>query len=123
MAKAAPKVTKQAKLHIRKGDNVRVLSGKDRGKEGRVMAIVKKTNRYNNEVQYRAIVEGLNMVTKNNRPDEKNPQGSVIQVEASLHVSKLMLVEPKTGKPVRIGRKKTDNGWVRVSKKSGEIIK
>lgn len=122
MAKASVAPKKQ-KLHVRKGDTVRIISGKERGKEGRIQQIVTKKNIHNLEVQYRAIVEGMNMVTKNRRPDQQNPQGSVIQTEASIHISKLMLLDPKSGKPTRIGRTKTAKGWVRVSKKSGEIIK
>lgn len=104
------------KLHIKKGDTVRVLSGRDRGKEGRVQVIIKK--------DYRAIVEGMNMVTKHRKPDQSNPQGSVVELEAPIHISNLMIVDPKTGEPTRVGRVKNENGkgWVRVSKKSGEII-
>ena len=102
------------KLHIKKGDTVRVLSGQDRGKEGRVQVIYKKDQR--------AIVEGMNMVTKHRKPDQNNPQGSIVQLEAPIHVSNLMLVDPKSGEPTRIGRIKTEKGWVRVSKKTGEII-
>lgn len=122
MAKAS-ETPKKPKLHVRKGDTVRVISGKSRGKQGRIQQIVSKKNIYNNQVQYRAIVEGLNLVTKNRRPDQQNPQGSVVQLEASIHISKLMLLDPKSGKPTRIGRQKTDKGWVRISKASGEIIK
>lgn len=102
------------KLHIKKGDTVRVLSGKNRGQEGRVQVVIKKDQR--------AIVEGINMVTKHRKPDQNNPQGSIVEVEAPIHVSKLMVVDPKSGQPTRIGRQKTEKGWVRVSKKSGEII-
>ena len=102
------------KLHIKKGDTVRVLSGRDRGREGRVQVVYKKDQR--------AIVEGMNMVTKHRKPDLNNPQGSVVQLEAPIHISNLMLVDPKSGEPTRIGRTKTDKGWVRVSKKTGEII-
>lgn len=121
MAKASPIQTKKPKLHIRKGDMVRVLSGKDRGTDGRVMGIVKKRNIHNNEITYKAIVEGKNMVTRHRKPDAQNPQGSILKTEAGIHLSKLMLLEK--GKPTRIGRTKTEKGWVRVSKKTGEIIK
>jgi large subunit ribosomal protein L24 len=92
------------------------LSGRDRGKEGRVQVINKK--------DYRAIVEGMNMVTKHRKPDQNNPQGSIIQTEAAIHISNLMLVDPSSRQPTRVGRVKNENGkgWVRVSKKTGEII-
>ena len=67
-----------------------------------------------------AIVEGLNIVTKHKKPDNKNPQGSIVEIEAGIHISSLMLIEPKTGKGTRVGRTKTDEGWVRVSKKPEE---
>ena len=111
------------KLHIKKGDTVKVLSGKDRGKTGRELEIVYKRDPRANAYISKAIVEGANMATKHRRPDSKNPQGSIVEVEAPLHVAKLALVESRTGKTTRIGRKKTENGWVRYSKKTGEIIK
>ena len=108
------KNNKPHKLHIKKGDTVRVLSGRDRGKEGRVQVIFKKDQR--------AIVEGMNMVTKHRKPDQNNPQGSVVELEAPIHISNLMLVHQ--GEPTRIGRVRNEKGkgWVRVSKKTGEII-
>lgn len=111
------------KLNIKKGDTVKVLSGSEKGKEGRVLRILHKLDKRTNTYISRAIIEGMNMVTKHRQPDQKNPQGSRVEVEAAIHISKLMLVEPKTGKPTRVGKKKTANGWVRVSKKTGEIIK
>jgi len=111
------------KLHIKKGDQVTVISGREKGKTGRVLKIEHKRDKRTDVVQSRAIVEGLNIVTKHKKPDNKNPQGSIVTMEAGIHVSNLMLIEPKTGKVTRVGRKKTDNGWVRVSKKTGEIIK
>ncbi|MEM8898638.1 MAG: 50S ribosomal protein L24 [Bacteroidota bacterium] len=108
--------TKNIKLHIRKGDTVRVLSGRDRGKEGEVMVVMPKEGK--------AIVQGINMVSKHTRPNQQNPNGGILQQEAPINVSKLMLIDPKTKQPTRIGRVKNENGkgWVRVSKKSGEII-
>jgi large subunit ribosomal protein L24 len=117
------KNNQQPKLHVKKGDEVRVISGKERGKTGKVLVISHKKDKYTGEVQSRAIVEGLNLVTKHRKPDQQNPQGSIVETEGTIHVSNLMLLDPKSNKPVRIGRKKTDNGWVRISKKSGEIIK
>ena len=105
-----------AKLHIKKGDTVYVNSGEDKGKTGRVLKVLVKENR--------AIVEGVNMASKSTKPSAKNPQGGIVKQEASLHVSKLNLIDPKSGKPTRISIKiKEDGSKVRVSKKSGEEIK
>ena len=105
-----------AKLHVKKGDTVYVNSGEDKGKTGRVLKVLVKENR--------AIVEGVNMVSKSTKPSAKNPQGGIVKQEASLHVSKLNLIDPKSGKPTRISIKiKEDGSKVRVSKKSGEEIK
>ncbi|MDE6513361.1 MAG: 50S ribosomal protein L24 [Muribaculaceae bacterium] len=105
-----------SKLHIKKGDNVYVNSGEDRGKQGRVLSVdVKKQ---------RAIVEGLNMVSKAMRPNAQHPNGGIVKMEAPIHVSNLNLVDPKTGKPTRVGHKiNADGKKVRVAKKSGEEIK
>ena len=86
-----------AKLHIKKGDTVYVNSGEDKGKTGRVLKVLVKKNR--------AIVEGINMVSKSTKPSAKNPQGGIVKQEASIHISNLNPVDPKTGKPARIGRK------------------
>lgn len=116
------KFNEQPKLHVKKGDDVMVISGRERGKTGKVLRIVHKKDKYTGDVQHRAIVEGANMVVKHKKPDQQNPQGAKIEMEAAIHISNLMLLDPKTKTPTRIGRKKTENGWVRVSKKSGEII-
>lgn len=104
------------KLHIRKGDTVRILSGADRGKEGKVLRMMPATQR--------AIVEGMNIITKHMRPSQQNPDGGIVEQEAPIHIAKLMLIDPKTKQPTRTGRKvnETGKGWVRVSKKSGEIV-
>lgn len=118
------KFNTRTKLHIKKGDEVKVLSGKDRGKTGKVLVIVHKTDKKTGTIQSRAIVEGMKKVTKHRRPDQQNPQGGIIETESSIHISNLQLVDPKTKEATRIGRKRNENGkgWVRVSKKSGEII-
>ncbi len=105
------------KLHIKKDDMVRVISGADKGKEGRVMQVF--------PAKQRAIVEGVRVVIKHQRPSQENPDGGRIEQEATIHVSNLMLIDPSTKEPTRIGRKPNENGkgWVRYSKKSGEIIK
>jgi large subunit ribosomal protein L24 len=103
------------KLHIKKGDTVRVLSGNDRKKEGVVLKVYPQA--------YRAVVEGVHIVSKHRKPTTKNPQGSIVKVEAPVHVSNLMLVNPTTGKPTRIGRKINDTGKLqRYSKTTGEFI-
>lgn len=105
-----------AKLHIKKGDIVYVLSGDDKGKTGRVLSVQVKINR--------AVVEGVNIVSKSTKPSAKYPQGGIVKIEAPVHISNLNLVDPKSGKPTRIGRKLNDAGkLVRYSKKSGEEIK
>ena len=105
-----------AKLHIKKGDIVSVLAGDDKGKTGRVLSVQVKKNR--------AIVEGVNIVSKSTKPSAKFPQGGIVKIEAPVHISNLNLVDPKSGKPTRIGRKLNDAGkLVRYSKKSGEEIK
>ena len=104
------------KLHIKKGDNVIVIAGNSKGKQGRVLEIIKKKNR--------AIVEEVNRVSKHTKPNADNPQGGIIKKEASIHISNLLVVDPSTGKATRIGRRLNDkNKLVRYAKKSGEEIK
>ena len=106
----------QKKLHIKKGDTVVVISGNNKGSKGRVLEIIRKTDR--------AIVEGVNMIKKHTKPNAETPQGGIVEREAPVHISNLMLVDPKTGKPTRVSRKVNDDGKiVRISKKSGEEIK
>ena len=102
------------KIHIKKGDLVQIISGSSKGKQGEVLEVNLKT--------YRALVKGQNMVKKHTKASENNP-GGINEIEAPLHISNLMLVDPKSGKPTRIGRKEVDGSNVRYSKKSGEIIK
>ncbi len=104
------------KFHVKKGDTVYVNSGESRGKQGRVLEVIRKKDR--------AIVEGVNIISKHQKPNAESPQGGIIKKEAAVHISNLMLVDPKTGKPTRIGRRKNADGkLVRYSKKSGEEIK
>lgn len=104
-----------SKLHIRKGDEVIVLAGDDRGRKGKVLKVL--------VAKQRALVEGVNMVSKSMKPSAKNPQGGIVKQEAPIHVSNLSLIDPKSGKATRVGMKKTDDGKkVRVAKKSGEVI-
>jgi len=104
------------KLHIRKGDIVMVISGDSRGQQGKVLVVDSKKEK--------AIVEGINLVTKHSKPNAKQPQGGIIKKESPIHVSNLMVID-SSGKATRVGRKvdaKT-NKLVRYSKKSGEVIK
>lgn len=105
-----------SKLHIKKGDTVYVNAGESKGKTGRVLKVLVE--------KQRAIVEGVNMVSKSTKPSAKNPQGGIVKQEAPIHISNLNVVDPKSGEPTRIGRKVgADGKLVRVSKKSGEEIK
>ena len=104
-----------SKLHIKKGDIVYVNTGGDKGKTGRVLRVFVE--------KQRAIVEGLNMVSKHTKPNAKSPQGGIEKKEAAIHISNLNVVDPKTGKPTRVGRKEVDGKLVRYAKKSGEEIK
>jgi large subunit ribosomal protein L24 len=104
------------KLHIKKGDLVFVNSGEYKGQQGKVLEVLVD--------KYRAIVEGVNLVSKHTKPNAKQPQGGIIKKEAPIHISNLMLVDPSSGKPTRIGRRLSEKGkLVRYSKKSGEELK
>ena len=105
------------KLHIKKGDAVIVISGEYKGHQGKVLEIIPD--------KLRAIVEGVNMVSKHTKPNSENPQGGIIKKESSIHISNLLLVDPSSGEATRIGRKidEKTNKLVRYSKKSGEVIK
>ena len=104
------------KLHIRKGDSVKVLAGDDKGKTGKVLEVLIDDNR--------AIVEGINVVTKHTKPSAGKPEGGIKKTEASLHISNLMLIDPASGKATRIGRKlNSKNKLQRYAKKTGELIK
>ncbi|MBD8998001.1 MAG: 50S ribosomal protein L24 [Prevotella sp.] len=105
-----------SKLHIKKDDTVIVLAGEDKGKTGKVLKVLVEKNR--------AIVEGVNIVSKSAKPSAKNPQGGIVKMEAPIHISNLSLIDPKSGKATRVAVKKTDDGKkVRIAKKSGEEIK
>lgn len=103
------------KLHVKKGDTVRVLSGNDRKKEGVVLKVYPQT--------YRAVVTGVHIVSRHRKPTTKYPQGGIFRVEAPVHLSNLMVINPATGNPTRIGRKINDAGKLqRYSKTTGEFI-
>ena len=104
------------KYHIKKGDNVMVIAGDSRGKQGRVLEVLSKSEK--------AIVEGVNLMSKHTKPNAAHPQGGIVKKEAPVHISNLKLIDSSTGLAVRVGRKLNDKGLlVRVSKKSGEEIK
>ncbi len=104
------------KLHIKKGDTVFVNAGNDRGKTGKVLEILTDKDR--------AIVEGINMVSKHTKPNAKHPQGGIIKQEAGIHISNLQVVDPSKGGATKVGRRMNDKGkLVRYAKKSGEEIK
>ena len=102
------------KIHIKKGDTVYVNAGNDKGKTGKVLTVIPDKDR--------AIVEGINMVSKHTKPNSKQPQGGIIKQEASIHISNLNLIDPKSGKATRVGYRMDGDKKVRYAKKSGEEI-
>ena len=106
-----------SKLHIKKGDTVKVIAGNSKGQEGKIIEVL--------VAKSRALVEGVNMVSKHTKPNAANPQGGIVKQEASIHISNLMVVDPKSGEATSIGRKLDEKTGklTRYSKKSGEVIK
>ncbi len=104
----------QGKLKLRKGDQVVVRTGTYKGEKGEVLEVL--------PMQYKAIVEGVNIVKKHQRPTNES-EGGIKEIPAPIHLSNLMLVDPSTGEPTRIGRREEEGKLVRYSKKSGETIK
>ena len=104
-----------SKLHIKKDDTVIVLTGSDKGKTGKVLKVLVK--------EERAVVEGINIVSKSAKPSAKYPQGGIVKQEAPIHISNLSLIDPKSGKPTRVAIKREGKKVVRIAKKSGEEIK
>ncbi len=103
------------KFHVKKGDLVKVISGNSKGKEGKITQMLVE--------EQRAIVEGVNLVTKHLKPTAKNPNGSIEKREASIHLSNLMVVDPSNGKPTRVGRKLNAEGKLqRYSKKTNTFL-
>ncbi|WP_428910399.1 50S ribosomal protein L24 [Niallia sp. Krafla_26] len=101
-------------MHVKTGDKVMVISGKDKGKTGVILASFPKKNR--------VLVEGVNIVKKHSKPSQVNPQGGIINQEAPIHVSNVMPIDPKSGEPTRVGVKVVDGKKVRYAKKSGEVL-
>jgi large subunit ribosomal protein L24 len=101
-------------MHVKKGDKVQVISGKDKGKQGVILESFPKKDR--------VLVEGVNIVKKHSKPSQVNPQGGIISQEAPIHVSNVMPLDPKSSTPTRVGYKDVDGKKVRVAKKSGEVL-
>ncbi|TCT21087.1 LSU ribosomal protein L24P [Melghiribacillus thermohalophilus] len=101
-------------MHVKKGDKVKVISGKDKGKTGTILEAYPKKDR--------VLVEGINMVKKHSKPSQENPQGGILTMEAPIHVSNVMPIDPKTGEPTRVGYEIRDGKKVRIAKKSGEPL-
>jgi large subunit ribosomal protein L24 len=101
-------------MHVKKCDKVVVISGKDKGKQGEVLAAFPKKDR--------VLVEGVNVVKKHSKPSQVNPQGGIVSQEAPIHVSNVMPLDPKSGEPTRVGYQVIDGKKVRVAKKSGETL-
>jgi large subunit ribosomal protein L24 len=103
------------KLHVKKGDTVMVTTGDNKGTSAKVISVLKD--------KYKVIVEGVNMVSRHTKPNSANPNGGIIKKEAPIHISNVMLIDPKSGKATRIRREKRNDKTVRVAVKSGEVIK
>jgi large subunit ribosomal protein L24 len=101
-------------MFVKKGDKVKVITGKDKNKEGIVLVALPKKDK--------VVVEGVNIVKKHQKPSQAAPQGGIVEVEAPIHVSNVMLIDPSNGEATRIGYKEVDGKKVRVSKKTGEVI-
>lgn len=101
-------------MHVKTGDKVMVITGKDKGKTGVILASFPKKNR--------VLVEGVNIMKKHSKPSQMNPQGGIINQEAPIHVSNVMPIDPKTGEPTRVGVKVENGNKVRYAKKSGEVL-
>ena len=105
-----------SKFRIKKNDTVVVLTGEDKGKTGKVLKVDREKGR--------VLVENVHMVSKSQKPSAKNPQGGIVKQEAPIHISNVSLIDPKSGKPTRVGIKVTEDGKkIRIAKKSGEEIK
>lgn len=107
----------KTKIKLKKGDMVKVISGNSRGQEGKILDIDTDRNR--------AFVEGINIVSRHTKPNQKSPKGGIIKKESSVNISNLMLIDPASGKPTRVGRKLDEKSGkiVRIAKKTGEVIK
>lgn len=105
---------RKMKIRIKQGDQVRVITGDHKGSEGKVVRVLRDENK--------AIVEGVNTVSKHEKPSARNPQGGIVEKEAPIHLSNLSLIDPKSGDATRVGYEIRDGKKVRVAKKSNEVI-
>ena len=103
-----------ASLKIKKGDTVKVIAGKDKGAEGKVLSVDAKNSK--------VVVEGVNIVKKHQKPNQMNQVGGIVEMEAPIHVSNVMVIDPSNGEATRVGYKEVDGKKVRVSKKTGEVL-
>ncbi|MFA8438909.1 50S ribosomal protein L24 [Pueribacillus sp. YX66] len=101
-------------MHVKKGDKVQVISGKDKGKQGVILQADPK--------QERVIVEGINLVKKHSKPSQMNPQGGIVEMEAPIHVSNVMPLDPDSNEPTRVGYRIEDGKKIRIAKKSGQPL-
>ncbi|MBA2564772.1 MAG: 50S ribosomal protein L24 [Gemmatimonadetes bacterium] len=102
-------------MKLRKGDDVVVISGEDRGKRGKVLRVVRE--------KQRVVVQGVNFIRRHSRPSQANPQGGIVEREAALHVSNVMLVDPRGGRATRVGTRVNEDGTRdRVARRSGEVL-
>ena len=102
------------KLKIKSGDVVKVIAGDHKGAEGKVLRVLREKNK--------AVVEGVNFVSKHTKPSAKNPQGGIVKKEAPIHISNIALIDPKTKSATRVGSKVEGDKKVRVSKKSNQVL-
>ena len=104
-------------MKIKKGDTVQIITGNDAGKSGRVIKVFPEENK--------AVVEGANLISKHTKPNAANPEGGIVKQEAKIHISNLMLIDPKSGEPTKVGKRRDEKTGklVRVVKKTGEVIK
>jgi large subunit ribosomal protein L24 len=103
------------RVKLRKGDEVEVIAGEDRGKRGKVLKVFRERNR--------VVVEGINFIRRHSRASQANPQGGIVSKEAAVHASNVMVVDPKSGRPTRIGARLHDDGTRdRVARRSGEVL-
>ncbi len=113
-------VNEKKKLNLKKGDLVGVIAGRDKGKQGKILEVLTRKDR--------VLVEGVHVATRHTKPSQQNPQGGTIQKTLPIHVSNVMLIDPKSGKPTRVGKKlvkgtgKTEDRWVRYAKASGQVL-
>ncbi len=108
-------MAKRGKTHVKKGDTVEVIAGSEKGKRGKILRILKDQNR--------VIVEKINMMKRHTKPTQTNQQGGIIEREGKIHISNVMPVDPKSGQPSRVSRKRLEDGTrVRVTQRSGELL-